>query len=112
MQLPDQMFTIEGLSGLSAVSALVYVFTNGVRYFFGFFRRWLFLLFSFVVLGALFGVSGVLSSAEGFIVFAGNVVLVSLTAAGVNEATTRGIKETRDEQQGAVEKVWFKSRFD
>lgn len=112
MQLPDEFFSTESVLVFSSATAIVWVTVNAIRYFFGFYRRWLFLIISALVMAAGFSMSGLpLELVQGFVSIV-NTLLLALSAAGFNETMAKGLKATSSEDYGRARSKFVSSWFE
>jgi hypothetical protein len=111
MNLPDQFIQPQSLFTLSGSAVLVWLVSGGLRYFLGFFRKWVPLLVSAVVV-ILVRMTALapFSSIEGM-VLVGNIFLLAFTAVGLNETISRGAEKPRSDEHGEGKRVFLGSWF-
>src|SRR5262245_7973207 len=103
MNLPDQFIQPQSFLTISGSAVFVWLVSGGVRYFFGFFRKWMPLLISAVVIGLVrltIPASSAFTSIEG-LVLVGNIFLLAFTAVGLNETVSRGAEAPQTDAHGA-----------
>ncbi|MBV8457243.1 MAG: hypothetical protein JO122_11585 [Acetobacteraceae bacterium] len=82
---------------------------NGIRGFLQFYRKWLFLLISFLVVFAFHFPSGLPFSVGQCLLIVGNSILLAFTAAGAQETIANGANPAGGTQQGREKYTWGQS---
>lgn len=113
MNLPDQFIQPQSFLSLSGSAVFVWLVSGGIRYFLGFFRKWLPLAVSALVL-ILIRLTGETASAFTVVdglVLTGNIFLLAFTAVGLNETISRGTERADTEEHGETARAFLRSWF-
>lgn len=110
--LTDKFISLESLYSVGGAALAVYLITNGLRVFVGYYRMWLWLAASFVISFAVSPFGQIFSSLANVIVFVCNCFVVAFAAVGLNETTNKAAKEPQSDQQGRRTFPWFSSWFE
>lgn len=103
-----QFFDTSVFATAAGTASLVWCIVNGIRIYTGFYRKWMVLGVSAVV---VFGTNAILTGFDQFLVSIGNVFLVAFTATGAQETVVGAAAPGGATQQGKKEYHWFDSWF-
>lgn len=109
--LPNQFFTVESLTTIGAAAFIVYLIVNGLRQFFGLYKKWFVVAVSALIVGSDVFQSPDDLSLQVIVVAVGNIFLLSFTAIGLNEATARGSEAPTASQNSGRRESWVQSWF-
>ncbi len=111
MSVPDQFFSAQSLTTVAGAALAVWAIVNGVRYFFGFHRKWMIFLVSLIAVVVLnTQIGGSVDALRVFLVVA-NAFLLATTAVGLNETISRGGEEPKSKAFSADNKRFFGTWF-
>lgn len=110
--LTDKFISLESLYTVGGAALAVYLITNGLRVFLGFYRMWFWLAASVVISLAVSPFTQIFSSLGTIVVFVCNCFVVAFAAVGLNETTAKGAKEPQSLQHGKTDYKWFSSWFE
>ena len=108
--MPKEFFPVDAFATLAGAAIFVWVIVNGIRMFFGFYRKWLVLLISFILIAANALLAKGPFGLQQALLLVGNTFLLALTSVGLNESVARGSEEPRAREYGA-NRNFFSSWF-
>jgi hypothetical protein len=106
-----EFFSPATFASLAAAAIFVYIVVNGIRVFFGFYRKWLVLLVSLIVIGANAFLAEGLFGLQQALLVVGNTFLLALTSVGLNETVAKGAEPPRADEYGAQKRTFFGTWF-
>jgi hypothetical protein len=111
-QTVDTLFGAATFASLAGTAAFVYFVVNGVRVYFGIYRKWLPLLVSgLTVLAFHVGGSFSIWRLDQILLAVGNTFLIALTATGAQETGAHANTPIKTDQQGRSKFGWKDSWF-
>jgi uncharacterized membrane protein YphA (DoxX/SURF4 family) len=110
MGLKD-FFQASTFASLAAAAAFVWIVVNGIRVFFGFYKKWVALVISFMVVATNVWLAGEHIGAQQVLLLIGNAFLLALTSIGLNEAVARGGEPPKTDQYSLAKRRFISSWF-
>lgn len=107
----QQFFSGDSLAALSGSSAFVWIIVNGIRKFLSFYRKWVILVVSLLVVVAFHSASNLELDLGQILLGIGNTFLLAFTAAGAQETLVHAAEPAAAAQQGQAQYHWFQSWF-
>jgi hypothetical protein len=109
--MPGALLTEAAFATLASAATLVWLIVNGIRVFLGFYRKWLFVLISFLAVAAMQAITSADFTVGRILLILGNTFLLAFTASGAQETLAHAATPVGSAPYSAKKYKWFDSWF-